>query len=87
MLPRRKLGTQGLEVSAIGLGLMSMSMSYGNAEEMTGLTSTKLGLNDKLFITTKVLERDAPAATTGRILPTMSFTIPALVLVTTAGLA
>src|SRR4051812_32752651 len=33
MLPRRKLGSQGLEVSAIGLGLMSMSMSYGNAEE------------------------------------------------------
>jgi aryl-alcohol dehydrogenase-like predicted oxidoreductase len=33
MLPRRKLGSQGLEVSALGLGLMSMSMSYGNAEE------------------------------------------------------
>jgi aryl-alcohol dehydrogenase-like predicted oxidoreductase len=33
MLQRRKLGSQGLEVSAIGLGLMSMSMSYGSAEE------------------------------------------------------
>jgi aryl-alcohol dehydrogenase-like predicted oxidoreductase len=33
MLPTRKLGAQGLEVSAIGLGLMSMSMSYGPAEE------------------------------------------------------
>src|SRR5437868_604412 len=33
MLPLRKLGSQGLEVSAIGLGLMSMSMSYGSAEE------------------------------------------------------
>ena len=33
MLPSRKLGTQGLEVSAIGLGLMSMSMSYGPAED------------------------------------------------------
>jgi aryl-alcohol dehydrogenase-like predicted oxidoreductase len=32
-LPKRKLGSQGLEVSAIGLGLMSMSMSYGTAEE------------------------------------------------------
>ena len=32
-LPSRKLGSQGLEVSAIGLGLMSMSMSYGSAEE------------------------------------------------------
>ena len=29
----RKLGSQGLEVSALGLGLMSMSMSYGTAEE------------------------------------------------------
>ena len=33
MLPTRKLGSQGLEVSVIGLGLMSMSMSYGTAEE------------------------------------------------------
>ena len=33
MLPSRKLGTQGLEVSAIGLGLMTMSMSYGLAED------------------------------------------------------
>jgi aryl-alcohol dehydrogenase-like predicted oxidoreductase len=33
MLPTRKLGTQGLEVSALGLGLMSMSMSYGNPED------------------------------------------------------
>jgi aryl-alcohol dehydrogenase-like predicted oxidoreductase len=32
-LPRRTLGSQGLEASAIGLGLMSMSMSYGTAEE------------------------------------------------------
>src|SRR3954469_637951 len=31
MLPKRKLGSQGLEVSALGLGLMSMSMSYGSA--------------------------------------------------------
>ncbi len=28
-----KIGTQGLDVSALGLGLMSMSMSYGTAEE------------------------------------------------------
>ena len=33
MLPTRNLGSAGLEVSAIGLGLMSMSMSYGLAEE------------------------------------------------------
>ena len=29
----RKLGSQGLEVSALGLGLMGMSQSYGPAEE------------------------------------------------------
>ncbi|MEO5567100.1 MAG: aldo/keto reductase [Gemmatimonadaceae bacterium] len=33
MLTSRTLGSQGLEVSAVGLGLMSMSMSYGTAEE------------------------------------------------------
>jgi aryl-alcohol dehydrogenase-like predicted oxidoreductase len=33
MLAKRRLGTQGPEVSAIGLGLMSMSMSYGDAAE------------------------------------------------------
>src|ERR671933_964667 len=33
MLPTRTLGTQGLTVSALGLGLMGMSQSYGTAEE------------------------------------------------------
>jgi aryl-alcohol dehydrogenase-like predicted oxidoreductase len=33
MLPSRTLGTQGLSVSAIGLGLMGMSYAYGSAED------------------------------------------------------
>src|SRR5688572_4665149 len=33
MLPNRTLGTQGLAVSAIGLGLMGMTQAYGTAEE------------------------------------------------------
>ena len=33
MLPTRALGSQGLDVSALGLGLMGMSQAYGTAEE------------------------------------------------------
>jgi aryl-alcohol dehydrogenase-like predicted oxidoreductase len=33
MLPTRTLGTQGLTVSALGLGLMGMTQSYGTPEE------------------------------------------------------
>src|SRR6476659_3617678 len=33
MLPTRALGTQGLSVSAIGLGLMGMSHAYGTPEQ------------------------------------------------------
>ena len=33
MLPKRKLGSQGLEVSALGLGCLGMSQSYGTPDD------------------------------------------------------
>jgi len=38
-LHTRKLGTQGLEVSAIGLGCMGMSQSYGPADETESIAT------------------------------------------------
>jgi aryl-alcohol dehydrogenase-like predicted oxidoreductase len=39
MLGKRKLGRQGLEVSAIGLGCMGMSQSYGPADEKESIAT------------------------------------------------
>src|SRR6516164_1234757 len=39
MLKKRKLGTQGLEVSELGLGVMGMSASYGIADERESLAT------------------------------------------------
>ena len=38
-LSRRKLGSQGLDVSAIGLGCMGMSQSYGPADEAESIAT------------------------------------------------
>ena len=38
-LKTRKLGSQGLEVSAIGLGCMGMSQSYGPADEAESIAT------------------------------------------------
>jgi len=39
ILSKRKLGSQGLEVSAIGLGCMPMSQSYGPADEVESIAT------------------------------------------------
>src|ERR1700733_1601357 len=36
-MQRRKLGSQGLEVSAQGLGCMGMTWAYGTGDEQSGL--------------------------------------------------
>ena len=45
----------------MGGRVVDTAPSYGNAEEVAGILSTKLGLNDKLFFATKVLERGGGA--------------------------
>lgn len=45
MLPTRKLGRQGLEVSMIGLGCMGMSQSYGPADEKESIATLHRALD------------------------------------------
>jgi aryl-alcohol dehydrogenase-like predicted oxidoreductase len=45
MLPLRKLGRQGLEVSMIGLGCMGMSQSYGTADESESIATLHRALD------------------------------------------
>jgi aryl-alcohol dehydrogenase-like predicted oxidoreductase len=44
-IPRRTLGRQGLEVSAVGLGCMGMSDFYGPSDESTNLTVLNTALD------------------------------------------
>jgi len=44
-LPKRKLGRQGLEVSALGLGCMGMSQSYGAADETESIATIHRALD------------------------------------------
>lgn len=51
---KRKLGNSGLEVSALGLGCMGMSMNYGppeNKEEMVSLLRTAVDRGITFFDT------------------------------------
>ena len=57
MIPIRKLGTQGLEVSAIGLGCMGMSFSYGppaDKQEMIALIRSAVDRGVTFFDTAEV---------------------------------
>jgi aryl-alcohol dehydrogenase-like predicted oxidoreductase len=57
MIPTRKLGRQGLEVSAIGLGCMGMSFSYGppaDRKEMVSLISAAVERGVTFFDTAEV---------------------------------
>jgi aryl-alcohol dehydrogenase-like predicted oxidoreductase len=56
-MQKRKLGKSGLEVSAVGLGCMGMSFSYGppkDRQEMTALLRTAVGRGVTFFDTAEV---------------------------------
>ena len=56
-IPKRKLGKSGLEVSALGLGCMGMSFSYGppkDKQEMISLLRTSVERGVTFFDTAEV---------------------------------
>lgn len=56
-MQKRQLGNRGLEVSAIGLGCMGMSMNYGtppDRQEMIGLIHIAVERGITFFDTTEV---------------------------------
>jgi aryl-alcohol dehydrogenase-like predicted oxidoreductase len=70
MLPMRKLGRQGLEVSMIGLGCMGMSQSYGPADEKESVATLyrALDLGCNFFDTAEVYGPFANEELLGRAL-------------------
>jgi aryl-alcohol dehydrogenase-like predicted oxidoreductase len=69
-LSKRKLGRQGLEVSAIGLGCMGMSQSYGPADEAESIATLHraIDLGCTFFDTAEVYGPFANEALIGRAL-------------------
>jgi aryl-alcohol dehydrogenase-like predicted oxidoreductase len=45
VIPKRKLGSQGLEVSALGLGCLGMTQSYGPADEQESIATIHRALD------------------------------------------
>src|SRR6202047_2752097 len=71
-IPRRKLGLQGLEVSAIGLGCMGMSDIYCPADEITSLSvlNADLDIGINFLDTADVYGGGANELLLGKILKT-----------------
>src|ERR1700688_1364790 len=72
IIPRRKLGLQGLEVSAVGLGCMGMSDFYGPADEITNLSvlNAALDIGINFLDTADVYGSGANELLLGKILKT-----------------
>ena len=70
MIPKRRLGTQGLEVSALGLGCMGMSQSYGPADESESVATIHraLELGMDFFDTAEVYGPFVNEELVGRVL-------------------
>ena len=49
LIPTRVLGQQGLVVSALGLGCMGMSQSYGPADERESLATIHRAIDLGMF--------------------------------------